>query len=269
MANITFTSIFHHLLQDEYDDVIRMQWFQQYSWYSIVLVGLYISLVFKGREWMQSRPKLSLRVPLTLWSLSLAVFSARGAYVMLSYILPSLYYNGLQATLCSDGYYDGTTGLWVCLFSFSKAVELLDTMFVVLRKQKLIVLHWYHHALTLVYSCYSYQYRNNSPGQFNVMSNFTVHTFMYTYYAVRATGLVRVPKQVNIFITSIQIIQMAMGITLSMVATHYQANGTPCYMDRSIFLATMAMYTSYLVLFIHFFVKTYFPERKLSKQEWN
>jgi elongation of very long chain fatty acids protein 6 len=36
----------------------------------------------------------------------------------------------------------------------SKVPETIDTLFIVLRRQKLIFLHWYHHATVLVYCFY-------------------------------------------------------------------------------------------------------------------
>jgi len=42
-------------------------------------------------------------------------------------------------------------------FCFSKLPELIDTVFIVLRKQPLIFLHWYHHASVLIYCWFSYQ----------------------------------------------------------------------------------------------------------------
>ena len=47
-------------------------------------------------------------------------------------------------------------GLWVLLFALSKVAELGDTIFIVLRKQNLIFLHWYHHILTLIHCWNSY-----------------------------------------------------------------------------------------------------------------
>ena len=41
---------------------------------SFLLCGLYAAFVFAGQHVMRERPKLSLRRPLILWSLGLAVF---------------------------------------------------------------------------------------------------------------------------------------------------------------------------------------------------
>ena len=48
------------------------------------------------------------------------------------------------------------SGLWVILMTLSKLVELGDTIFIVLRKQPLVFLHWYHHISTLIYCWNSY-----------------------------------------------------------------------------------------------------------------
>lgn len=41
---------------------------------SFVFCVLYVALVFGGQHYMKTRPKLNLRRPLILWSLSLAIF---------------------------------------------------------------------------------------------------------------------------------------------------------------------------------------------------
>lgn len=48
--------------------------FPLYRSKSFIFCGLYAALVFGGRHFMRERPKLNLRRPLALWSLSLAIF---------------------------------------------------------------------------------------------------------------------------------------------------------------------------------------------------
>ena len=60
-----------------------------------------------------------------------------------------------------------------------------DTLFIILRKQQLIFLHWYHHITVLIYVWYSYM-DHTAPGQWFLVMNYTVHALMYTYYAFRS-----------------------------------------------------------------------------------
>jgi len=62
----------------------------------------------------------------------------------------------------------------ITIFCISKVPELIDTLFIVLRKQKLIFLHWFHHATVLIYAWYSY-HDWTASGRWFVFMNYTVH----------------------------------------------------------------------------------------------
>ncbi len=44
----------------------------------------------------------------------------------------------------------------------SQIPELVDTVFIVLRKKPLILLHWYHHFTVLLYCWHSYATRSSA-----------------------------------------------------------------------------------------------------------
>lgn len=123
-------------------------------------------------------------------------------------------------------------------------VEFGDTAFIVLRKRPLLFLHWYHHVTVLVYTWHAYKvpffyfikiqissqvkrrsFRDNdqililkdhtASGRWFIWMNYTVHAFMYTYYAMRAKGF-NLPKWSAMMITVLQILQMVGGVVIGL-----------------------------------------------------
>ncbi len=76
------------------------------------------------------------------------------------------------------------TGFWTEMFLWSKAVELIDTAFLVLRKRPIIFLHWYHHVTVMMYTWHACK-EHAASGRWFISMNYTVHALMYTYYASR------------------------------------------------------------------------------------
>lgn len=137
-------------------------------------------------------------------------------------------------------------------------------MFIVLRKQKLIFLHWYHHITVLLYTWYTYKDTVAGGGWFMTM-NYTVHAFMYSYYTLRAAGI-HVPRLCAMFITMTQILQMVMGTLVNVLVYKWMQDGTCASTMENIFWSTL-MYTSYLMLFCSFFYKAYMTTPGKSKGE--
>jgi len=147
------------------------------------------------------------------------------------------------------------------MFVISKVYELGDTIFIVLRKQPLIFLHWYHHISVMIYVWYSYT-DHTSPGRWFMVMNYTVHSFMYTYYAARAMRF-HVARWVNKFITSIQISQMIMGIIINVSIYRVKTQGGRyCQQSFENIKYCSLMYLSYFCLFTYFFYITYIQKRK-------
>nr|XP_057925267.1 elongation of very long chain fatty acids protein 6-like [Doryrhamphus excisus] len=238
-----------------FDERSALRWMQDNWSKAFVLCGIYAALVFGGRRWMTERPKLSLRVPLMLWSLSLAIFSVLGTLRTGSYMLHILGSGGFQRSVCDSGFYSAPlTKFWAYAFVISKAPELGDTLFIVLRKQRLIFLHWYHHITVLLYSCYSYK-DQVAGGVWFITINYAVHSVMYSYYAARAAGL-RVPRSFAMIITAAQTAQMAAGLTVLGLAYRWM-DDVHCPTHVHNIAWGSLMYLSYLVLFAVFFYDSY------------
>ncbi|XP_028287856.1 elongation of very long chain fatty acids protein 6-like [Parambassis ranga] len=238
-----------------FDERQALEWMQENWNKSFMFCGLYAALVFAGQHFMRERPKLNLRRPLVLWSLSLAIFSIIGAARTGLYMLHVITNSGFKQSVCDNSFYSAPiTKFWAYAFVLSKAPELGDTVFIILRKQRLIFLHWYHHITVLLYSWYSYKDQVAGGGWFMTM-NYIVHSLMYTYYAARAAGL-RLPRPFAMIITTTQILQMVIGLTvIGLVYLWMHEVRCPSNVDNVKWGSLM--YLSYLVLFASFFYNTY------------
>ncbi|XP_005725812.1 elongation of very long chain fatty acids protein 6-like [Pundamilia nyererei] len=251
-----------------FDERRAMEWMQENWTKSFIFSGLYAAIVFGGQHFMRERQRLNLRPPLVLWSLSLAIFSIVGAVRTGAYMLHVLANDGFKQSVCDNSFYSSPlTKFWAYAFALSKAPELGDTVFIVLRKQRLIFLHWYHHITVLLYSWYTYKDQLAGSGWFMTM-NYMVHSVMYTYYAARAAGL-QVPRPFAMVITALQILQMVMGLAVQGLVYHWMHElRCPSHQDNIVWGSLL--YLSYLILFAYFFYNTYLkgsPRDKGSKKE--
>lgn len=132
-------------------------------------------------------------------------------------------------------------------------------MFIVLRKQRLIFLHWYHHITVLLYAFYTYKERP-AGGCWFVVMNFAVHSFMYSYYTLKAAGI-NPPRPCAMLITAMQTLQMALGLMIIGLVYLWRTD-TFCQCSNSVLIWGFLMYFSYLVLFSIFFYQSYLRRGK-------
>lgn len=155
---------------------------------------------------------------------------------------------------------------WSSLFALSKIVELGDTVFIVLRKQPLIFLHWYHHITVIYFTWYSYALLMGTSRWYIVM-NYFVHSWMYSYYALKAMGI-KPPRFIAMMITTMQLVQMVVGFFVTGAAYYYITNGEKeCHATTFNAVCGLLMYFSYFVLFAMYFYKTYLSGNRRTKVE--
>ena len=250
-------------LEDGFNSSKVVSYAKQHWHYSFYISVAYVASIFTLRRLMADRKPFNLRLPLFMWSMTLALFSITGSAVEGPAMARQLIYRGWEASVCGDALLHGQQGLWAFLFCFSKLPELVDTFFIVLRKQKLIFLHWYHHVTVFIYCWFHYAVQLR-PAQWFITLNYLVHAVMYSYYALRASGRARPPIWVNMVITVLQLLQMVLGVAINLYVYSQMTSDPTWYCDGEVERSYMyvywsfAMYFSYFVLFAHFFWSAYF-----------
>jgi len=260
--NLTWSSGFDFEKNVDYTAVHH--WFQDNWWYSIAIAAVYVVLVFGGQAYMKNHERYTLQKPLIVWNLLLAGFSIFGCIRVWQVCFELYWRHGVKGTICKTEYFSSpVSNFWSMVFILSKLPELVDTAFIVLRKQKLIFLHWYHHITVMIYSWYSF--RDRLAGvQWYVGMNFFVHALMYSYYACRALKI-RIPRPIAMTITALQLSQMFVGVWVQFYIYSVRKDEN-CPTHYYNLRAASIMYGSYYLLFAQFFIKAYiFPSKPAAK----
>merc|ERR1712187_96194 len=197
------------------------------------------------------------------WNLLLSCFSWCGGGACVPVLAQSLLEHGLYFTTCAppSWYATGWSGFFVALFIYSKIAELVDTMLLLLAGKPVIALQWWHHSTVLLYCWHSYSVRIATGAWFACM-NYSVHSIMYGYFAIMGTRYRKLVTPYAIYITLLQLVQMLVGMFVTVKAVLYQAAGDECHVNKTNSVLGLSMYASYFVLFFKLFVDNYFLKPK-------
>ena len=254
-------------IQSRFSIDSALKWLEEYWYISIIASLIYIIFLWLGRQWMSKRPAYDLRRPLFMWNVGLAVFSVLGMVSMAPNLVHRVVVEGIHYSAChADTLVDPHQAVWGFVFVLSKVLEFGDTIFIVLRKSPLMFLHWYHHVTVCVYSWYGLGHSSNPVGAWFGSMNYTVHSFMYSYYALRAAR-VRVSSYVAQGITLMQISQMFMGLYINVMnyVQFKQLGGEVCECNENVFKIGLIIYGSYALLFLKYFYDRY-CSKKVKQQ---
>jgi elongation of very long chain fatty acids protein 6 len=223
----------------------------------ITILGLYLIAIYAGQKLMRRFEPFQLRHALFGWNTFLAAVSIIG----FSRTFPETFYNlkqpnGVFRTMCTFDFHNYATGFWALVFTLSKIFELGDTAFIILRKQKLIFLHWYHHITVIMLTWIAHESYDPGFRCFGPM-NYFIHSCMYTYYALRCQRIY-VPRICAMALTAMQIIQMILGFFLSLYSLYILYSGATCHRPLDLVLFGVFIYSTYFALFLNYFFKTYF-----------
>ncbi|KAJ8406380.1 hypothetical protein AAFF_G00306110 [Aldrovandia affinis] len=234
---------------------------------TVILLSYVFVMLYLGPRCMANRKPFQLKQAMIVYNFSMV---ALNAYMVYEFLM--------------SGW--GTTYTWRCdlcdlsnspdalrmirvswLFYFSKYIELMDTMFFVLRKKhsQITFLHIFHHAfmpwtwwwgitLTPV----------GGMGSFHALVNAVVHIIMYFYYGLAAAGP-RFQKFLwwKKYMTAIQLSQFVL-VSLHISQYYFMEK---CDFQVPLFIHLIWIYgTFFFLLFSNFWIKAYVKGQRLPKQ---
>ncbi|CAP37155.1 Protein CBR-ELO-7 [Caenorhabditis briggsae] len=217
----------------------------------------YVIVIFSIKRCMRDREPFKLTNALRFWNFFLSVFSIYGSWAMFPFMVEQIRRFGLYGCGCEAlSTLPSQAEYWLFLTVLSKALEFVDTFFLVLRKKPLIFLHWYHHVATFLFFCVTYP-TPSSQIRVGAIVNLFVHAFMYPYYFIRSMNI-KLPAKISMAVTVLQLTQFVCfiyGCTLMYysLATNQYTCDTPMFALNS----TFGLSLSYFVLFANFFHKSY------------
>jgi len=224
-----------------------------YVW---VLTALYLAVVFLGPRFMKNRQAFSLTGFLVFYNLALVALSA---YMFIEIYL-SAYYAGYnfvcmhfnEESIKNPNELRVAKVMW--WYFFSKAIELLDTVLMVLRKKnsQITFLHCFHHASMLNMWWWVVMWIPGGNSYFGSSLNCLVHVVMYLYYGLSAIPSLRNKLWWKKYITKFQLVQFIITLSHTSLVYYLDCN----FPHWGIYLLGGYMVIM-LVLFSNFYYQTY------------
>ncbi|XP_060617510.1 very long chain fatty acid elongase 7 [Anolis sagrei] len=235
-----------------------------------VIIGAYIYFVTHlGPKFMENRKPFDLRQIMVFYNFGVVALSIYMTYEFLmsgwatgySYRCDLVDYSRSPMALRM------VRACW--LYYFSKFIELLDTVFFVLRKKNAQVtfLHVFHHSIMPWTWWFGVKFAPGGLGTFHGMLNCIVHIIMYTYYGICSLG----PAYHKYLwwkkhMTTIQLVQFIL-VTVHIEQIYFMEN---CPYQYPIFMFIIWLYGFlFLILFLHFWYHAYTKGQRPPKHLTN
>ncbi|KAF6843571.1 elongation of fatty acids protein 1 [Colletotrichum musicola] len=173
-----------------------------------IMVVLYLIVIFGGREVMRYRKPLELNTLFKIHNLFLSLLRGALLVLFIEQLVPSLWREGLYQNICGAAGWTQPLILLYYINYLTKYYELIDTVFLMVKKEPLTFLHCYHHPATALL-CFTQLIGDTPIFWVPITLNLTVHVVMYWYYFQTARG---VKVRWEQWITRMQIAQFVLDL---------------------------------------------------------
>ncbi|VDI18413.1 fatty acid elongase 3 [Mytilus galloprovincialis] len=207
---------FYHLAMSKGDPRVN-DWLLMETPIPVVIIFVsYLLMVKFGPKLMEHRKPLQFHNVLIAYNLFMVLLSAYMFYEFLMSAVLAGYSIRCQPVDYSNNPIAIRMAKVCWLYFFSKIIEILDTIFFILRKkdQQITFLHVYHHSTMLLNWWLGVKYIAGGQSFFLALLNTFVHILMYGYYGLSALGP-HVQKYLwwKKYITKLQLPSLQDGIT--------------------------------------------------------
>ncbi|KAH8396833.1 hypothetical protein KR215_005021, partial [Drosophila sulfurigaster] len=269
------------------DPVVAQLPFMGSPWPVSFLSVLYLLIVLKyGKRYMEHRKAYDIKKIIIFYNLFQVIYNFL-MFAMLSkynrYLTPNLclnlplfftvhFYTRVYDLRCittfpHDHPYKYQERMFSYIYVVNKMIDLLDTIFFVLRKsyKQITVLHVYHHVL-MVFLPYWVIRLFGTGGQFASMALFNtfVHAVMYFYYMISAIypelkGSLWWKK----YITKLQLFQF---VTVMIHSVYILIFNPSCEYPKYLHYVILILGSIFIALFTNFYIQAYIrPQRVKPK----
>jgi len=218
----------------------------------------YLVFIFVGMRLMKDRKPMELTEYMVMYNLYQTILNTYSVYCFCA----EVYNLGLGFV---GNAFDRSPGGWhlgflIYIHYNNKFIELLDTVFMVLRKKnnQVSFLHVYHHVM-LIWAWFAVvKFNCGGDAYFGALINSAIHVAMYGYYLMALLGWSCPWKK---YLTQCQMLQFAICLAQA-VATIF-VGSTPLWLT----LLQVWVMVNMLVLFGNFYLKSYTKKEGAQKSE--
>ena len=265
LLSVVYSIVLYYIIEDmranvttrnPYYDQFKDVWWIVPGFFSVV----YLSAIYFGPKWMENREELKIKPYIFVYNLYQCLLNLLTVVGMIYEIYSNPWFKypwGNTVQRDSNGF---RIAVLVWLHYNNKFIELLDTLFMILRKKKeqLSFLHCYHHILMMWAWFFCVRCETGGDVYFGACVNSFIHVIMYGYYTL---ALLNIPCPWKRWITNCQMIQCVACLSHSCYVI-YQGN-----LPIELPLYQGFVMINMLVLFSQFYVKSYGKKPAAKKVE--
>ncbi len=245
-----------YLKAEEDTDPFKRVWWSGPIFFSI----FYLAMVYFGKKWMKDREEFQIKPYIFTYNLYQCILNLWCVVAMCYEVYSNPIFTGIWGNYPVAGAKSFRISFLIWIHYNNKYVELLDTLWMILRKKnnQISFLHCYHHVLLIWAWFLVCKIETGGDCYFGATVNSFIHVIMYGYYTL---ALLNYPCPWKKWITTCQMIQFCVCFSHSCFVV-WNGNA-PIILP----LAQGFVMVNMLVLFGNFYMKSYSGKDKKAVKD--